>query len=245
MPISDRLINDIGLCPVVAGAPCVRQGDTFYHGWQRGCHGPENITRLRRFAIGIIKSKECSSVAQKMRELNRNTRLVFNYLKMTENACPPGGYNMIKGRTNLPCIPCRRYWPSPPGQSWAACAVTRRSPTGPTPTTASAGSSATSPSPWWRATSSASAPCCGGRRPRRRGGSAGRTKKQPDRPTGGKTASPGRRKGSARPKTDRGRNHSHKPSMQGRFASQPLRKSHRECRRRCQIFNKIGFSVRH
>jgi len=51
-------------------------------------HGPENITRLRRFAIGIIKSKGCSSVAQKMRELNKNTRLVFDYLKMTKNACP-------------------------------------------------------------------------------------------------------------------------------------------------------------
>ena len=50
-------------------------------------YGPENITRLRRFAIGIIKSKGVRSVAQKMRQLTRNVRLVFDYLRMTENSC--------------------------------------------------------------------------------------------------------------------------------------------------------------
>ncbi len=50
-------------------------------------YGPENITRLRRFAIGVIKSKKVSSVAQKMRELTRNVRLVFDYLRMTTNSC--------------------------------------------------------------------------------------------------------------------------------------------------------------
>lgn len=50
-------------------------------------HGPENITRLRRFAVGLIKSKGVRSVAQKMRELTLNTRLVFDYLKMTRNSC--------------------------------------------------------------------------------------------------------------------------------------------------------------
>jgi len=50
-------------------------------------HGPENITRLRRFAIGIIKSKGVRSVAQKMRQLMLNTRQVFDYQRMTENAC--------------------------------------------------------------------------------------------------------------------------------------------------------------
>jgi len=50
-------------------------------------YGPENITRLRRFAIGIIKSKNPRSAAQKMRELTRNARLVFDYLRMTENTC--------------------------------------------------------------------------------------------------------------------------------------------------------------
>ncbi|MDD5268525.1 MAG: ISAs1 family transposase [Methylococcales bacterium] len=40
-------------------------------------HGSENITRLRRFAVGLIKSKGADCVAQKIRELVRNTRLVF------------------------------------------------------------------------------------------------------------------------------------------------------------------------
>jgi predicted transposase YbfD/YdcC len=50
-------------------------------------YGPENITRLRRFAVGLIKSKGARSVAQKMRQLVRNTRLVFDYLRMTGNSC--------------------------------------------------------------------------------------------------------------------------------------------------------------
>lgn len=49
-------------------------------------YGPENTTRLRRFAVGLIKSKGVRSVAQKMRQLNRNTRLVFDYLRMTNNS---------------------------------------------------------------------------------------------------------------------------------------------------------------
>jgi len=50
-------------------------------------YGPENVTRLRRFAISIIKSKGVRSVAQKMRQLTLNVRLVFDYLRMTENSC--------------------------------------------------------------------------------------------------------------------------------------------------------------
>ena len=50
-------------------------------------YGPENITRLRRFAIGVIKSKGVNSVAQKMRELTRNVRSVLDYLRMTKNSC--------------------------------------------------------------------------------------------------------------------------------------------------------------
>lgn len=52
-------------------------------------YGPENMTRLRRFAIGLIKSKGVKNVAQKMRQLNMNTRLVFDYLHMTANSCTP------------------------------------------------------------------------------------------------------------------------------------------------------------
>jgi predicted transposase YbfD/YdcC len=50
-------------------------------------HGPENITRLRRFAIGVLKSKGRGNVAEKMRRLTRNVRLVFDYLRMSENSC--------------------------------------------------------------------------------------------------------------------------------------------------------------
>lgn len=50
-------------------------------------HGPENMSRLRRFAVGILKSKEGGSVAQKMRRLNKNMRAVFDCLKMTRNTC--------------------------------------------------------------------------------------------------------------------------------------------------------------
>ena len=52
-------------------------------------HGPENVTRLRRFAIGILKNYGSAkiSIAEKMRRLHRNTRLVFDYLRMTKNSC--------------------------------------------------------------------------------------------------------------------------------------------------------------
>jgi predicted transposase YbfD/YdcC len=51
-------------------------------------HGPENVTRLRRFAIGILKGygNAKTSISEKMRSLNRNTRLVFDYLRMTKNS---------------------------------------------------------------------------------------------------------------------------------------------------------------
>lgn len=54
-------------------------------------HGPENISRLRRFAIGVIQlfSDRKSSVSIKMQQLNRNTRMVFDYLRMTSNSTRP------------------------------------------------------------------------------------------------------------------------------------------------------------
>ena len=48
-------------------------------------YGPENMTRLRRFAIGIIKNKGARSVAQKMRQLCLSPRLVFDYLRISGN----------------------------------------------------------------------------------------------------------------------------------------------------------------
>jgi hypothetical protein len=56
-------------------------------------HGPENITRLRRFGISVIKAKGVRSVSQKMRQLTRNVRLVFDYLRMTENSCTCTSHN--------------------------------------------------------------------------------------------------------------------------------------------------------
>jgi predicted transposase YbfD/YdcC len=50
--------------------------------------GPENVSRLRRFAIGLIKSSTQDGVAQKMRQLCRSPRLVFDYLRMTLNSAP-------------------------------------------------------------------------------------------------------------------------------------------------------------
>jgi predicted transposase YbfD/YdcC len=49
-------------------------------------YGPENVSRLRRFAIGIIKSTSSAGVAQTMRKLTMNVRTVFDYLKMTANS---------------------------------------------------------------------------------------------------------------------------------------------------------------
>ena len=50
--------------------------------------GPENITRLRRFAVGILKSFQTStqSIAELMRKLCFRTRLVFDYLRITKNS---------------------------------------------------------------------------------------------------------------------------------------------------------------
>lgn len=49
-------------------------------------HGPENITCLRRFATGLIKSISKDSVTATIEKLKRNVRLVFDYLRMTENS---------------------------------------------------------------------------------------------------------------------------------------------------------------
>jgi predicted transposase YbfD/YdcC len=54
----------------------------------RAGHGPANITRLRRFAIGLIKSKSEDSVAATIHKLDRKVRRVFDYLGMTANSAP-------------------------------------------------------------------------------------------------------------------------------------------------------------
>lgn len=51
--------------------------------------GPENITRLRRFSIGLLKSKNGNeTIPEKMKKLMQYTRAVFDYLKMTKNSIP-------------------------------------------------------------------------------------------------------------------------------------------------------------
>ena len=55
---------------------------------------PENITRLRRFAVGILKSfqkpahgpRPAPPIAEMMRKLAFRNRLVFDYLRMTKNS---------------------------------------------------------------------------------------------------------------------------------------------------------------
>ena len=49
--------------------------------------GPENVTRLRRLFVGIIRAytNGKTSIAEKVRCLQRNTRLVFDCLRMTKN----------------------------------------------------------------------------------------------------------------------------------------------------------------
>lgn len=50
--------------------------------------GPENITRLRRFALGVLKSfqKPGQSIAAMMRRLGRRSRTVMDYLRLTSNS---------------------------------------------------------------------------------------------------------------------------------------------------------------
>ena len=50
-------------------------------------YGPENTTRLRRFAIPLIKARSLN-VAETLRRLNRSVRTVLDFLKMTANTQP-------------------------------------------------------------------------------------------------------------------------------------------------------------
>jgi len=71
------------------------RSDLLYWNWDEGhCtiragYGPENITRLRRFATGLINSKSRDSVAATIAKLARNVRGVFDYLRMTGNSVLP------------------------------------------------------------------------------------------------------------------------------------------------------------
>lgn len=56
-------------------------------------YGPENVTRLRRFALGLLKSfqKPGQSIAAMMRKLARRPRMVLDYLRMTANSATKAG----------------------------------------------------------------------------------------------------------------------------------------------------------
>jgi predicted transposase YbfD/YdcC len=53
-------------------------------------YGPENVTRLRRFAIGLLKTfkKSRDTIASMMRKLRLKPRRVLDYLRMTKNSNP-------------------------------------------------------------------------------------------------------------------------------------------------------------
>jgi predicted transposase YbfD/YdcC len=58
-------------------------------------HGPENITSLRRFAAGLIKSISKDSVAATIKKLARNLRHVFDY-RLSEIKFPKPNRNCDK-----------------------------------------------------------------------------------------------------------------------------------------------------
>jgi len=47
-------------------------------------HGPENISRLRRFAVGLLKYKGVTNISKKIRQIAANTRMIFDYFRMTK-----------------------------------------------------------------------------------------------------------------------------------------------------------------
>ncbi|MFZ0789626.1 MAG: hypothetical protein WAM94_08385 [Chromatiaceae bacterium] len=49
-------------------------------------YAPENITALRRFAIGILRARSRDTVVASIQRLARNVRWVFDYLRMTGNS---------------------------------------------------------------------------------------------------------------------------------------------------------------
>lgn len=55
-------------------------------------HGPQNASRMRRFAISVLNlhAKPGESIASMTRKLAAKTRLVFDYLLMTKNATGHG-----------------------------------------------------------------------------------------------------------------------------------------------------------
>lgn len=51
-------------------------------------HGPANVSRLRHFALGVLKSfqKPGQAIASMLRRLGRRPRIVLDYLRLTANS---------------------------------------------------------------------------------------------------------------------------------------------------------------
>lgn len=48
-------------------------------------HGPGNMARMRRFAVGLLKSRGVKNITQKMAQMAYRVRMVFDdYLRMTK-----------------------------------------------------------------------------------------------------------------------------------------------------------------
>ena len=56
----------------------------------RAGFGPENVTRLRRLAISVLRSfqQPNQTIAEMMRKLCFRSRMVFDYMRMTKNSVP-------------------------------------------------------------------------------------------------------------------------------------------------------------
>ena len=83
----------MGPMPGAKGHPTHRQPTRCAHAGVSdppcdGGYGPENTSRLRRFAVRLLNShaKPNESIASMTRKLAAKTRLVFDYLLMTKNS---------------------------------------------------------------------------------------------------------------------------------------------------------------
>jgi len=76
-------------CPCIRFEKCYGCDDEDRSRIRKG-HGPANITRLRRFALGILKSiaKPRQTVAELLLALTLRPRRVFDLLRMTRNSNP-------------------------------------------------------------------------------------------------------------------------------------------------------------
>ena len=80
MPLLTIYADIVGILGgAVVGVGMLDLGATQYF------HQTQEALAIKDFAVGLIKSKGVRSVAQKMRQLTLNTRLVFDYLKMSRN----------------------------------------------------------------------------------------------------------------------------------------------------------------